>query len=588
MKKVISLILAVLMTFLICPVVSFQSSAVYTEICCEKNVEVSNFTQLKNALENYTTGTNVVLKNNISITDNNNDCSINISGIMAVVLDLNGYTITVNSNATQYLFKVTGQSHLYFVTGKSNRSVIYFNTTHPSAAVVWINHDLAEVSDINIDFTMGSASGYGNTTDSSDSSIFYVKMASLLSIYSGFIRNNMTNGNCFEIASTAKNRQNLNFTIGGNATIQAKKYCVKFDPSYVKYFKFGTVNFESINSDKGLYERIWVPSTSSVTLKNLFYTSAAGSQSTIYVNGGLVTDNSKKLTSISKADINADKLCETVNNTDPFMILKCSAGHVRICGTCNMAFNNVGAHTFKNQAGSIPTCTSDGRSSGQICTDCAYSTSVILPKTGHSITYVAEKAASCGVDGTKAHYYCSSCRGYFKDADGNTSINKDDVIIPNNHRIENLAAKPATCTADGKTAGRYCYTCQREIIKQETISAKGHDYATSWATQIYPNCQSEGLSVKKCKNCTETLEKSIAKTAHEDANGDGKCDFCKVSMSEADKEPNTGNGSSDNNTKDCSCKCHKKGLAKIFFKIILFFQKIFKKNQICVCGEYHY
>ena len=44
----------------------------------------------------------------------------------------------------------------------------------------------------------------------------------------------------------------------------------------------------------------------------------------------------------------------------------------------------------------------------------------------------------------------------------------------------------------------------------------------------------------------------------------------------------------DNPSENCSCACHKKGIVKFFFKIGLFFQKIFKKNKICKCGVYHY
>ena len=42
------------------------------------------------------------------------------------------------------------------------------------------------------------------------------------------------------------------------------------------------------------------------------------------------------------------------------------------------------------------------------------------------------------------------------------------------------------------------------------------------------------------------------------------------------------------NDKDsCSCNCHKGGIAGFFFKIINFFQKLFGKNKICVCGTKH-
>ncbi len=44
----------------------------------------------------------------------------------------------------------------------------------------------------------------------------------------------------------------------------------------------------------------------------------------------------------------------------------------------------------------------------------------------------------------------------------------------------------------------------------------------------------------------------------------------------------------DNPSATCSCNCHKKGIANFFFKIILFFQKLFKQNKTCKCGVSHY
>ena len=38
---------------------------------------------------------------------------------------------------------------------------------------------------------------------------------------------------------------------------------------------------------------------------------------------------------------------------------------------------------------------------------------------------------------------------------------------------------------------------------------------------------------------------------------------------------------------DCECNCHKGGITAFFFKIILFFQKLFGKNVECPCGAKH-
>ena len=39
---------------------------------------------------------------------------------------------------------------------------------------------------------------------------------------------------------------------------------------------------------------------------------------------------------------------------------------------------------------------------------------------------------------------------------------------------------------------------------------------------------------------------------------------------------------------NCSCKCHQGGIAGFFYKIVLFFQKLFGINKICIdCGAKH-
>ena len=44
----------------------------------------------------------------------------------------------------------------------------------------------------------------------------------------------------------------------------------------------------------------------------------------------------------------------------------------------------------------------------------------------------------------------------------------------------------------------------------------------------------------------------------------------------------------DTPSENCSCNCHKTGIANFFFKLLLFFQKIFGQNKTCKCGVSHY
>ena len=66
-------------------------------------------------------------------------------------------------------------------------------------------------------------------------------------------------------------------------------------------------------------------------------------------------------------------------------------------------------------------------------------------------------------------------------------------------------------------------------------------------------------------------EVEITECKHSYADGnDATCDLCEYNRAE-----------------NCECKCHKGGIAGFFFKIVLFFQKLFGQNKVCACGMNH-
>ena len=102
------------------------------------------------------------------------------------------------------------------------------------------------------------------------------------------------------------------------------------------------------------------------------------------------------------------------------------------------------------------------------------------------------------------------------------------------------------------------------------VDPLGHTYE---ATEIAPTCAKEGSMYYLCA-CGENYKETLEKVDHKDENDDYKCDFdCGK---EFEKPP-----------EECTCKCHKGGIAGFFFKISLFFQKLFGKNKVCACGEKH-
>ncbi len=118
--------------------------------------------------------------------------------------------------------------------------------------------------------------------------------------------------------------------------------------------------------------------------------------------------------------------------------------------------------------------------------------------------------------------------------DGTTSEITKNV----EHELKYLHHTDATCQAAGHTPSIVCEECDIVIAGGDVIP-------------------------------------QIAECA--DADNNNHCDYCNRIMVEPE-DP----------SENCSCNCHKKGISKFFFDFALFFQKIFRLNSVCKCGERHY
>lgn len=130
----------------------------------------------------------------------------------------------------------------------------------------------------------------------------------------------------------------------------------------------------------------------------------------------------------------------------------------------------------------------------------------------------------------------------------------------------------ATCKAEGEQS-RYCtYDCG--YTENATIPVAAHAMG-NWYTAKNPTCTAKGQSKRDCTyGCGTSETKDISATGHKDGNPyDGKCDVC---------------GAETDAVENCSCNCHKDGFMGFIWKIMIFFQKLFKTNQRCACGVAHY
>ncbi len=284
-------------------------------------------------------------------------------------------------------------------------------------------------------------------------------------------------------------------------------------------------------------------------------------------------------------------------------------------------------HSYGYVEKKAPTCTEPGYEAYEYCKKCSYTTFKELVATGHNYdktvtaptctakgyttykcacgySYVADevtalghaygnwtqtKAPTCSVKGEESRT-CTAC--------GNTETRD---VATTAHTYSETVTTP-TCTAKGYTT--YKCACGHSYVADE-VAALGHAYG-NWTQTKAPTCSVKGEESRVCTVCGNTETRVIATIAHtygktvtvptcttkgyttykcacghsyvadevtalghSDTNADGLCDRCGGAV-------------------DCSCNCHKTGFMGFIWKIILFFNKLFKTNKTCACGVAHY
>ena len=145
--------------------------------------------------------------------------------------------------------------------------------------------------------------------------------------------------------------------------------------------------------------------------------------------------------------------------------------------------------------------------------------------------------------------------------------------------VATVKTTEATCTKNGsKVTTKTCTVCGNTVTDTETIKATGHD--ESRMNGVAATCTAAGSTdYIYCYRCDTVLQESTVIPARGciDSDRNGFCDSC-YSKVEVVIEPS-----------ECSCMCHSQsGITKIFYKIALFFWKLFKTNKTCCNGTVHY
>ena len=155
---------------------------------------------------------------------------------------------------------------------------------------------------------------------------------------------------------------------------------------------------------------------------------------------------------------------------------------------------------------------------------------------GHSFYWVEDRAATCVEPGVK-HEKCRNCTA---------TRNESTRIEPTGRhtytaKTEKTEAKKsdATCTA-GAVYYYSCAVCGAvEGSASHTFTVGGglgHSFG-EWTQDRAPTCSAEGSESRTCARCGRVENRSVAKTAHVDANGDYSCDACGADMTPGDLCP---------------------------------------------------
>ena len=190
---------------------------------------------------------------------------------------------------------------------------------------------------------------------------------------------------------------------------------------------------------------------------------------------------------------------------------------------------------------------------------------------------------------TDVYYYCINHKGssFFNYAGNDYFLNATEHNIGHLYNCDVVITSP-TCTEVGYTT--YTCDCGETSYIDNYIDATGHNY--TWYTISVVTCETDGVMLGECTVCGATDVKTTLKTGHNIV--DGVCQNCGYSENVENDDTNTDDNEDNNNEEvtdpsdNCSCNCHKSGISNFFFKIGLFFQKIFGSNKYCGCGVAHY
>ena len=177
-------------------------------------------------------------------------------------------------------------------------------------------------------------------------------------------------------------------------------------------------------------------------------------------------------------------------------------------------------HNYGNVITGTPaTCLADGTADYYECSAChklfvddgsqkkeVTEAQLVLPKTDHSYgELIGAVAASCGQEGTVAHYHCSVCNKDFADKNG-TVI--DNVVIPALVHTWKLATANVWTWANDYSSVTLSLVCTHNSAHTTTVTLSGEDIAVDDSSA--PTCAADGEIVYSVSLTKQALESKLS------------------------------------------------------------------------------
>ena len=492
--------------------------------------EVASWSSLETALSS-SHPTVVRLKTDIVVEDHNSSYTLRPATRGNLVIDLNGHSINVNSNKTQYLFDLSRATygklgtHLAIVDSTDmGGGDVFFATTQKGASVVNLAHKANSLSVIRATINLGSAtdSSLNNTEAWAQTFAIDCKAAHMLNIYTAEVNNYKQNGTSIRFVMDAADVFKNTTVRIYRSTFDFKTFGLDFDNDVIiksNSFKDFTISnnntFTPLNSTARVMNVNG--STNTATLGDIVDADYH------FVDGTYSVAPTKTLANSNfdagkeywtKWRWNSSIVCA---HEDFVSVLHAVFGDYQYCTRCKKGFAEDHHIVVDDERTTYADCTQDGEIF-YICDDpgCGYEYSVKETAKGHipntddegdDIIFRASPA-TCTDSGISADYFeCFVCREFVLLETGEI-VNEEDLIIePTGHDYKFIEKHNPTCTSSGAQSNYWiCTVCHNYFVTDAKTPISLHEFSKN----IYLPKLSHKLTAVGANPATCTTDGNIA------------------------------------------------------------------------------